>query len=203
MIKVLLVEDETDFGETAKDILELGIGGYQVTLATNGEDGLEKFKQFSPDVIVTDVDMPYMDGLKMVDYIRKEDTNIPILFVSGLQTANDVIKGYEVGANNYIKKPFEIEELDAHIKSIIRLKAKNKDCIDIGCYTFYPIHGKIFNHKNGEINIDEVINEYANMMTDEGIIFDLKSYVDNDIIKSFIPDKILVIKREDILNLLK
>ena len=104
MIKVLLVEDETDFGETAKDILELGIGGYQVTLATNGEDGLEKFKQFSPDVIVTDVDMPYMDRLKMVDYIRKEDTNIPILFVSGLQTANDVIKGYEVGANNYIKK---------------------------------------------------------------------------------------------------
>jgi hypothetical protein len=61
----------------------------------------------------------------------------------------------------------------------------------------------LFADKNGEINIDEVINEYANMMTDEGIIFDLKSYVDNDIIKSFIPDKILVIKREDILNLLK
>ena len=195
MIKVLLVEDETDFGETAKDILELGIGGYQVTLATNGEDGLEKFKQFSPDVIVTDVDMPYMDGLKMVDYIRKEDTNIPILFVSGLQTANDVIKGYEVGANNYIKKPFEIEELDAHIKSIIRLKAKNKDCIDIGCYTFYPIHGKIFNHKNGEINsvtsyeakvLELLLNNLNEITTKENIfslswLADAKDINDNSI----------------------
>ena len=136
-----------------------------------------------------------MNGLKMVDYIRKEDTNIPILFVSGLQTANDVIKGYEVGANNYIKKPFEIEELDAHIKSIIRLKAKNKDCIDIGCYTFYPIHGKIFNHKNGEINsvtpyeakvLELLLNNLNEITTKENIfslswLADAKDINDNSI----------------------
>lgn len=152
MINVLLVEDEIDFGETAKDILELGIGGYNVILAKDGVEGLEKFKQFTPDVIVTDVDMPYMDGLKMVNLIRQINKNIPILFVSGLQTANDVINGYKVGANNYIKKPFEIEELDAHIKSIIKFKVKDKACMDIGCYTFYPMHRKLINHKNDEIS---------------------------------------------------
>lgn len=62
---------------------------------------------------------------------------------------------------------------------------------------------EMFADKNGDINIEDIMNEYANIITDDGIIFDLKDYIDNDIIKNFIPDKSLLIKREDIINLIK
>lgn len=62
---------------------------------------------------------------------------------------------------------------------------------------------QLFSDKNGEIDVNEIMNEYANMIDDSGFIFDLKNYINNDMVKNFIPDKVLVIKREDILNLLK
>ena len=76
--------------------------------------GVEIWKSTS-DVIVSDIEMPVMDGYEMVKRIRELDGDIPILFTSGRVSPKDVVKGYELGVNNYIKKPFLAEELDAHI----------------------------------------------------------------------------------------
>lgn len=102
--------------------LEDMIGGYEVTTAMNGEEGLKIWKGQHPDVIVSDIEMPVMDGYEMVKRIRELDGDTPILFTSGRVSPKDVVKGYELGVNNYIKKPFLAEELDAHIGALLKLK---------------------------------------------------------------------------------
>lgn len=97
------------------------IGGYKVLTAANGEEGLAVWKAEQPDVIVADIEMPVMDGYEMVKRIREEDEHIPILFTSGRVSPKDVVKGYELGVNNYVKKPFLAEEQHAHVTALLKL----------------------------------------------------------------------------------
>ena len=118
-IKLLLVEDNERFRQVTKDTLEL-TGKYEVFEAENGQEGYKAYKSFAPDVIVTDVDMPVMSGLEMIENIRKEDTDIPILISSGMTDAKYIGKGYYLGIDNYIKKPYLPAELDHCIQAIFR-----------------------------------------------------------------------------------
>lgn len=129
MIKLLLVEDDENLAYIEKSSLTDIIGGYEVITASNGLEGLEIYKSFKPDVIVSDIIMPEMDGLEMVKQIREIDGETIILFTTGLTSPADLRAGYAAGANNYIKKPFVPEELDAHLQSLIKLKAgrRSKD----------------------------------------------------------------------------
>lgn len=104
MIRVLLVEDDKNLSFILKSSLEQMIGGYEVITASNGKDGLELLSQRVFDVIVSDVEMPVMDGRTMVQQIRKHYPSLPILFITGLTTARDVINGYQSGVDFYIKK---------------------------------------------------------------------------------------------------
>ena len=111
------------------------IGGYEIQTAADGEEGLRIWKTWKPDVIVSDIEMPVMDGYemvhriretddrtpKMVHRIRETDDRTPILFTSGRVSPKDVVKGYELGVNNYIKKPFLPEELHAHITALLKM----------------------------------------------------------------------------------
>lgn len=130
MVKLLLVEDDANLCYIIRGGMEDMIGGYEVTTAADGEEGLKIWKEQHPDVIVSDIEMPVMDGYEMVKRIRELDGDIPILFTSGRVSPKDVVKGYELGVNNYIKKPFLAEELDAHIGALLKLKqgvsAKNE-----------------------------------------------------------------------------
>ena len=125
-IKLLLIEDDVNWGYVIKSIMEDVIGGYEVDLAVNGEEGLEHLRSFTPDVIVSDIAMPVLNGLEMVKKIRQTDSDLPIVFATGRNTSKDVTVGYEVGADNYIKKPFTPEELDAHVKALINIKNNSK-----------------------------------------------------------------------------
>ena len=103
MIKLLLVEDDASLRYIVQGGLEDMIGGYEVIAAANGEEGLKQWKEQHPDVIVSDIEMPVMNGYEMVKRIRETDGETPILFSSALISPKDVVKGYEIGANNYIK----------------------------------------------------------------------------------------------------
>jgi DNA-binding response OmpR family regulator len=143
MIKLLLIEDDTNLGYIIKSSLEEITGGYEVTMAANGEEGLSALKSFRPDIIVSDIEMPVLNGLEMVKKLRQTDRNIPVIFATGKTGSKDVMTGYETGADNYIKKPFLPEELDAHIKALINLKVDSKTRIKnsirkIGKYEFDP-----------------------------------------------------------------
>lgn len=148
MIKVLLVEDDKNLCFILRSSLEQMIGGYQVTVATNGREGLEALEREAFDVVVSDVEMPVMDGKEMTHAIRERHPNLAIILITGLTTARDVINGYQSGADFYIKKPFLPEELDAHIQAILRMKRENrpapiaeketKETYMIGQYRFVP-----------------------------------------------------------------
>lgn len=148
MIKVLLVEDDKNLCFILRSSLEQMIGGYQVTVATNGREGLDALEREAFDVVVSDVEMPVMDGKEMTHAIRERHPNLAIILITGLTTARDVINGYQSGADFYIKKPFLPEELDAHIQAILRMKRENRPApiaeketnvtYTIGQYRFVP-----------------------------------------------------------------
>ena len=153
-VKLLLVEDDENLAYMEKSCFEDIIGGYEVRTAINGRDGLEVWKDFHPDVIVSDIDMPIMDGIEMVKRIREVDGDTIVLFTTGLTSPKDLKAGYAAGANNYVKKPFIPEELDAHIQSLMHLKAgdRSKDCsnlIRLGKYVLDAEHATLKNQEDG------------------------------------------------------
>ena len=126
MIKLLLVEDDESLAYIEKTGLEDIIGGYEVTTAKNGKEGVKAWEETHPDVIISDIDMPVMNGFEMVERIRETDGDVIIIFTSALTSPNDVKAGYRLGINNYVKKPFVPEELDAHIQALMKMRGGAK-----------------------------------------------------------------------------
>ena len=138
-IKLLFVEDDTSFAFIVKGSLEL-TGIYEVETAFNGKEGLDAYCSFNPDVVVADIEMPVMTGMEMVAQIRKNDETIPILFATGHTNAQYVLDGYKLNVDNFIKKPFLPEELNAHIQAVLKRSRKlpnnNTDTFYLGDYIF-------------------------------------------------------------------
>ena len=135
--KILFVEDEEDLTLIVADTLRGQ--GYEVVTAVDGEDGLEKFKTEAADIVVADVMMPKMDGFTMAKQIRKLSPTVPLLFLTAKSTIDDVEQGFEIGANDYLKKPFELRELIVRIKALLRRYGDNRTediRFAIGTYIF-------------------------------------------------------------------
>ena len=141
-ITVLLVEDEQTLAMIIKDTLEEN--DFIIHTANDGEEGLSLFFELHPDVLVADVMMPKMDGFEMVRRIRQTDKQTPVLFLTARSAINDVVEGFELGANDYLKKPFGIQELIIRIKALMGkdfLFTENKvaNHFEIGSYLFDPV----------------------------------------------------------------
>ncbi|MFT5102814.1 MAG: two-component system OmpR family response regulator [Candidatus Latescibacterota bacterium] len=119
--KILLVEDDPNFGTVLKDYLAMN--DYNVTHAKNGMEGFEKFKRDDYDLCILDVMMPYKDGFTLAKEIREKNEDVPIIFLTAKAMKEDVLKGYKVGADDYLNKPFDSEVLLMKIKAIIQRKA--------------------------------------------------------------------------------
>lgn len=119
--KILLVEDDPNFGAVLKDYLL--INDFDVTLAKNGMEGFEKFKKDNFDLCILDVMMPYKDGYTLAKEIREKNKEVPIIFLTAKSMKEDVLKGYKVGADDYLNKPFDSEVLLMKIKAIIQRKS--------------------------------------------------------------------------------
>lgn len=116
--KILFVEDEKDLLLIVGDILRGE--GFEVVTAGDGVDGLEKFNTEEPSLVVADVMMPKLDGFSMAKEIRKLSPSVPLLFLTAKSTIDDVEEGFEIGANDYLKKPFELRELLVRVKALLR-----------------------------------------------------------------------------------
>jgi len=119
--KILLVEDDPNFGTVLKDYLMMN--DYAVVHAKNGMEGFEKFKKDDYDLCILDVMMPYKDGFTLAKEIREKNAEVPIIFLTAKAMKEDVLKGYKVGADDYLNKPFDSEVLLMKIKAIIARKA--------------------------------------------------------------------------------
>jgi len=138
--RLLLVEDDPNFGTVLKDYLVLN--DYEVTHAVDGNDGLVKFKNGKFDLAILDVMMPYKDGFTLAKEIKELNESLPIIFLTAKSMKEDVVRGYQVGADDYINKPFDSEVLLYKIKAILHRQVDAEESkyqkfeFDIGQYKF-------------------------------------------------------------------
>ncbi|WP_417876193.1 response regulator transcription factor [Winogradskyella sediminis] len=135
-IKLLLAEDEAALGQIVKESLETR--DFEVMLCENGEKAFEKYTTEKPEILVLDVMMPKLDGFTLAKNIRAIGDDIPIIFLTAKSQTADVVEGFSIGGNDYLKKPFSMEELIVRVHNLLsRTKTQKKsDIIRIGDYTF-------------------------------------------------------------------
>ena len=131
---ILIVEDEATLGRVLCDALRGQ--GYDVTLATNGAEGFETFKSKHIDLVIADIMMPKMDGLTMVEMLRKMNSGVEVLFLSARSGAEDVVEGFRRGGNDYLRKPFSLDELIARVTALLARhpQSGNNTILNIGNY---------------------------------------------------------------------
>lgn len=117
-IKVLLVEDEPVIAQVVRDTLELR--GFEAIIASNGVEGWSMFMSERPDICLLDIMLPRKDGYTLLKDIRLVDELVPVIFLTARDHTEDVLKGFELGADDYIRKPFSIEELIVRLKAVSR-----------------------------------------------------------------------------------
>jgi DNA-binding response OmpR family regulator len=138
--KILYVEDEPFLGRIVKESLE--VRDFEVRMVTDGKLVMNIFEEARPDICVLDIMLPNKDGYSIAQSIRQVNPSIPIIFVTAKTQTEDLIKGFEVGGNDYLRKPFSMEELIVRVNNLLQLTQKiaagPKESIAIGKFEFAP-----------------------------------------------------------------
>ena len=121
--KILIVEDDPNFGKILKEYLTLN--DYDIVLAKNGIEGFEKFNKSDFDLCILDIMMPYKDGFTLAKEIREKNDEVPIFFLTAKHLKEDVLKGFKIGGDDYMTKPFDSEVLLAKIKATLNRNKKS------------------------------------------------------------------------------
>ncbi|MCD0473250.1 response regulator transcription factor [Flavobacterium sp. EDS] len=180
IFKILYTEDDETLGFLTKDNLEQN--NYEVTHCCDGQLGLEAFNKGNFDICILDIMMPKIDGFELATEIRKNNSDIPIIFLSAKTLKEDRIKGLRLGADDYLVKPFSIEELLLKIEIFLKRSQKN-DSIDKSIYKIGKYH---FDTKNFVLYNE---NEKIGLTQREA-----------ELLKLFLDNKNSVLKREQILT---
>lgn len=139
-LRILLAEDDKNLGELLKTYMDAK--GYVSTLCVNGEEAINTFLRGSFDFCILDIMMPVKDGFTVAREIRKKDKKVPILFLTAKSMQDDILRGFQMGADDYITKPFNMEVLMSRMNAIIRRtilpekSAKSENLYKIGDFTF-------------------------------------------------------------------
>jgi DNA-binding response OmpR family regulator len=176
---ILLVEDDQSLGTVVRDFLT--INGYQVDLALNGKIGWEVFSENKFDLCIMDIMLPEKDGFTLAEMIRKKDEMIPIIFLTAKAAQEDKLKGFRIGADDYIVKPFNIEELLLRIEVFLK-RSQGKGIPK----AVFPLGKYVFNYQSLLLTLND---EYQDLTQREA-----------DLLRYLCIHKGEIVKREDILN---
>ncbi len=181
--KVFYVEDELFLGKIVRESLESR--GFEVIMESDGGKATELFKKSQPDICVLDMMLPNKDGFTIADEIREINEDVPIIFLTAKTQTEDVVKGFNMGGNDYIRKPFSMEELIVRIQNLLRDKTEtpqkiNTDKVNFGKYSFQVNRQVLSNGKE-----DRKL-----------------SYRESELLKLLYLNRDKIIDRKDILNLL-
>lgn len=178
-IKILFAEDEPSLAMIVKESLESR--GFSVIHAENGEKALQFYQENTFDILVLDVMMPIKDGFSVAAEVRKTDKNIPIIFLTAKSQVQDVIEGFEVGGNDYLKKPFSTEELIVRINALVN---RSKKVI----INQLPIGDYVFNFQNQTLIHHQITHQLTNR---ESVVLQLLVSEKNEIVdRAYILNKI-------------
>ena len=180
-IKILLAEDDLNLGLLLVDYLNGE--GFDVKLCNDGEIAFNSFQENQFDLCLLDVMMPKMDGFSLAKIIKSQDNKMPVIFITAKSLKEDKLKGYDLGADDYITKPFDAEELLWKIKAVIRRVRENKneyitEIVSIGKF--------VFDFNNQSI----IMGDKARRITEK----------EGDILRYLSAHRNVVIKREELLN---
>ena len=176
IIKILLVEDDKNLGYILKSYLNAK--GYPTVLSTDGMEALNRFENEAFDFVILDTVLPGLDGYSLTERIRQYDKEIPIVFISSKTSRVDVSKGFEVGADDFITKPFSIDELLERVNAICKrtvFKTKNEHLYQLGSYTFDGIkhvlikNGVVKKLTNRELDLLFLFCEYKNRIVERSV----------------------------------
>lgn len=145
-IKLLLVEDENTLAFIIKDVLSEH--NFDVKIASDGEQALKLLDEEQPDIVVTDIMMPTMDGFTFAQHLRERAPRLPVIFLSARSSADDVVRGFELGAKDYLRKPFAMSELIVRIRSVLGQGAADREeekrkIYQIGKFRFDPTQRRL------------------------------------------------------------
>lgn len=147
--KILLVEDEENFGSLLQNYLQLS--NYEVEWTRDGAQGFSAFAKGNFDLCIFDVMMPHMDGFTLTEKVRSKDQSTPILFLTARNMKEDMIRGYKLGADDYLTKPFDIEILLLKLDAIFQRNSGNSavlpETVLLGAYT-YEVSTRVLTHSN-------------------------------------------------------
>lgn len=142
--RIILVEDDSNFGDVLKSYLEMN--DFEVTLVRDGLEGLNKVKKHQFDLAIFDVMLPKLDGFRLAEEVKKLEPNMPIIFLTAKSMQDDVLTGLKLGADDYMTKPFNSEELLLRIQAVLKRAKSNepeleeKDEYELGGFVFnYPL----------------------------------------------------------------
>lgn len=180
-IKVLYVEDELFLGKIVKETLETR--GFEVVMESDGADVIRTYEDENPDICILDVMLPNKSGFELAEDIRKLNDDIPIIFLTAKTQTEDVVQGFKLGGNDYIRKPFSMEELIVRIENALRVKKEVLipevgDIITMGKYQFH-LNKQVLANGTGERKL---------------------SYREAELVKYLYQHKNDVIDRRDLLN---
>lgn len=179
-IKLLLAEDEPALGQIVKESLESR--NFEVFLCENGVEAYEVFQKEQPEILVLDVMMPKKDGFTLAKEIRQENTNIPIIFLTAKSQTKDVVEGFQHGGNDYLKKPFSMEELIVRIHALLdRIHIKQD-------HTQIPIGKYTFNHTKQELILNEEVIQLTHR--ESALLFHLSEKRNAVLDRTFILNKL-------------
>lgn len=184
-ISILLAEDEPSLGQIIKESLETR--NFIVHLTKDGEEAYQVYKKEQIELLVLDIMMPKKDGFTLAKEIRLENEGIPIIFLTSKSQAKDVVEGFTIGGNDYLKKPFSMEELIVRINNLLnRIQTKQaNDILTLGQYTFnFPKQSLMYlneppvllTHRESQLLFHLIKNK--NQVLDRSLI--LKKLWDND-----------------------
>ena len=180
--KVLYVEDEIFLAKIVSETLQSR--GYEVTLESDGAKVLSKFESAKPDVCILDIMLPNKDGFSIADEIREKDKNVPIIFLTAKSEVNDVVNGFKTGGNDYIRKPFSMEELIVRIENVLKKKQGEPEII----FEEVVIGNYLFNTKRQVLSINGEDRKL--------------SYRESELLKLLYENRDKIVERREILNLL-
>jgi two-component system, OmpR family, response regulator TrcR len=150
MIPILLIEDQVELCQILKDTLSLY--GFDVKYAHNGEDGYSMFTSLNPKLVIIDIMMPGSDGFTAVKQIRTVDKEVPVIMLTAKPLTDDLVKAFDLGCNDFIRKPFVMEELIARIRSFARVSGNASrsahNMYKLGSFTFNASTHELANDSN-------------------------------------------------------
>ncbi len=165
--KILLVEDDRNFGDVLKSYLEMH--DYDIHLAVDGEEGIQAFNKDEYDLCIFDVMMPKKDGFTLAKEVREKNTEVPIIFLTAKTLKEDIIEGFKIGADDFITKPFNSEELLYRVQAILKRSGSQADLnedvkiFEMGNFVFnYPLRQLV--HNNDESNMEKLSPKEAHLL---------------------------------------